>query len=846
MAASTYLAQVQQLYIAYFGRPADPIGQAYWAGVIDAANGSIAQVLAGFSASTESQALYGNKSTIDKVTAIYANDFNRAPDAAGLAYWVAQIDSGKVTQAQAAWTIQQNAGAGDAATVQNKLTAAQAFTAQIDTTAEIQGYQGNNAAASARAFLNTVTSDNATATTAVAGAASALAAAVAVGGAVGTSYVLTAGVDALVGTSSNDTFTGVFDGATVTARTLNAGDSIDGGTGIDTLKVIVANTALANTTSTTPLAGVTVTNVETVSVQNVGLDEVVVATPTGVSTVQSLNSTATVGFTGLATGAKVNASGTGQAGTVAFAQTTAADAVNVGFTGGVNGTAIRSATVAVDGTLTAVGTATSATITSNGAANGAITANTVALTAGGATVTTLAVTADSNLRVALTAADYATSGAALTVTGSGTVNLGTNGVFKTVDATGNTGGLTVGLSNLTTSFKGSTGADTINGSTALATTAVIDGGAGIDTVAATLINSSNAAIFKNFELVDLGGATGAGFDAALMTGSTISGVTISSAIATGYAVNNLVETAAGLNVSVTGDNASNALTLGFTAASVVGTADVLNYNFTAATGTNGNAGVVTSQGIETINISSKGGTGVTNSITVVDNAAKSIVITGDHALTLTVSAQSGATSALNSIDGSAATAGLTISTAAALTATGAAGGVQSALTIKGGAGVDNITVATSAGTNSVGATVTTGAGNDIVNVTAATYNTSGSFTTITDFAKGDAIVLGNSTAGGTNSFSNVKVDVSTASSLVGALNIAASSTTATSAAALTKWFTYGGDTYVVQDVTATAGAVVGSVINSTDTVVKLSGLLDLSTSAVAHNGVTGVDTLTFA
>ena len=79
MAVSTYLDQIQQLYIAYFGRPADPIGQTYWASQVDANNGSIASVIAGFSASTESAALFGNKSTIDKVTAIYMNAFGRAP-----------------------------------------------------------------------------------------------------------------------------------------------------------------------------------------------------------------------------------------------------------------------------------------------------------------------------------------------------------------------------------------------------------------------------------------------------------------------------------------------------------------------------------------------------------------------------------------------------------------------------------------------------------------------------------------------------------------------------------------------------------------------------------------------
>lgn len=42
MAAATYFNQIQQLYIAYFGRPADPVGLTFWATQVDAANGSVA------------------------------------------------------------------------------------------------------------------------------------------------------------------------------------------------------------------------------------------------------------------------------------------------------------------------------------------------------------------------------------------------------------------------------------------------------------------------------------------------------------------------------------------------------------------------------------------------------------------------------------------------------------------------------------------------------------------------------------------------------------------------------------------------------------------------------------
>jgi hypothetical protein len=817
MAASTYFAQVQQLYIAYFGRPADPIGQAYWAGIIDAAGGNIAAVQAGFSASTESQALFGNKSTIDKVTAIYQNVFNRAPDAAGLAFWVAQIDSGKVSQAQASWTIQQNAGAGDAATVQNKLTAAQAFTAQIDTAAEIQGYQGAGAAAAGVAFLNTVTSVNATATAAVAAAPSAVAAAVAAGGTVGATTAFTAGVDSLVGTANNDTFVGVVG---TTGATLGAADSVNGGAGVDTLR-IVATTGAATTNL---LAGVTVTNVEKLVIQNTAATAVTAVAPTGVTTVSSVNSTGNVAFTGLAAGTEVILSGSATTGTLSFAQTAPTDAVKVTIDGGVNG-----ATVAAS-----AGAATSAAINSTGAANGATTADVITLTAAGASLTTLAVNADTSLRATLTASDFATAGAALTVTGAAAVNLGTNGIYKTVDASASTGGLTIGLSAVTTSFKGSTGNDVVGGT--VASTATVDAGAGVDTVVATSVNVGNSAVFKNFEQIELGGTSNAGsLDAALLTGSTISGVTISSTAGVGYALSNLVETTSGFNVGIVGDNTTttggvttaNALTLGFTAASVAGTSDVLNYNFSAAnaaTATTINGGNITSTGIETINISSKGGLNISNALTVTDNTAKSIVITGDHALALTVTAQTGTagtTSQLTSIDGSAATAGLNITTSAATTA------ITAGLTIKGGAGNDTITVGTSAVATSVAPTITTGAGNDTVVLTAATAQstTAPAFATITDFAKGDSLNFGSAVA------SFTKVDVSAASSFTAALTAASTS----AVAGAVTWFNYGTDTYVFDNVTAAAG------VDTTDIVVKLNGVLDLSKSTTAV-----ANTVTFA
>lgn len=158
MAASAYFDQVQKLYIAYFGRPADPAGLIYWAENIDASGGSFDVAISGFAASAESQAVYAAGTTAQLVSSIYVALFNRPPEAAGLAYWTSLIDAGTISGARAAYQILNSAGPGDTQAIQNKLVIANAFTASVDTPEEIAGYNGAASAASARGFLARVDS----------------------------------------------------------------------------------------------------------------------------------------------------------------------------------------------------------------------------------------------------------------------------------------------------------------------------------------------------------------------------------------------------------------------------------------------------------------------------------------------------------------------------------------------------------------------------------------------------------------------------------------------------------------------------------------------------------------
>jgi hypothetical protein len=236
MAASAYVDQIQKLYIAYFGRPADPVGLNYWATQVDAAGGNLSLAIAGFSASLESAILYGSTSSTDKITAIYLNLFNRNPEPAGLSYWVQQLDQSTLSPSNAAWQILTNAGAGDAQSVANKLAIANAFTAQLDTAAEIKGYGGANAGAFARQFLRTVDSTSASVVAATSGLSDAVVRATTPTDTSPGSrtFTFTTGVDNFFGGDGNDTAIG-------DESTFTPGNFFYGGDGIDTLIMTMAS-----------------------------------------------------------------------------------------------------------------------------------------------------------------------------------------------------------------------------------------------------------------------------------------------------------------------------------------------------------------------------------------------------------------------------------------------------------------------------------------------------------------------------------------------------------------------------------------------------------------------------
>jgi len=533
----------------------------------------------------------------------------------------------------------------------------------------------------------------------------------------GDTFVLTDKADNVAGTANNDTIKGV-NGST---DTLTNADVIDGGAGTDTLEVILDDNA-----SVASLAGVS--NVEVFSFRELANGTIVdLGTVTGETNVVNDRSTGALTFNNLATGTTVTVKGDGNTniGTTTFSNSTASDPVAIALEGGVTtGGAVNNTSNA----------AKSATITSTGAAN---TVASVQLSAA-ATVETAKITATTDVTTGNITGFKAD--AKITVDGAGKANIGTlEAAVKEVDASGNSGGVTVVLGQAADIFTGGSGNDTVT--LAAGPTAAVNGGAGtgdrlIVTDDTFIDTTKEQGQISNFEIlraqeagafvVDISKIAGATkVEANGTTSLTVTGISSQALDVIGDNVGNLIFTKTGLNpggtdaLTVSLDNSVGKFANGVDA----GTLAVLNVDNLTLNSVGGNLGA-----------------GQTNSVNGLVNADLEIVtVTGDTALDITTGASS-----LDTVDASAFTGALTLNAAAGgqVNVTGGSGadtltGSANNDVINGGAGKDTITGGDGEDKLTGGADADTFqfAAGDLSAAPSATI-----FDEITDFAKGEDII----------------------------------------------------------------------------------------------------------
>ncbi len=852
MAAADYYTQVYTMFVGYYGRPPAKSGLDYYADLVDKAGGNLAVVIDDFFKSAESQAFFAGKTVEQQVNQIFQNLFGRDALPAGLNYWTNLINNGTVALSQAAYTIAFNAAAADVAVRDAKVASAKAWVAGLDTTNEILVYGTDSGRSAGRDFLKNVN----TSTPATQAAVDAALKVMVDGGTTnpGQTFTLTTGLDNVAGTVGNDVFQGSINQPNLLGETstLNSGDIIKGGTGTDTLNVSVINVPVA-----API--VQMDSVEVVNIRNIGtVVPLSAAAWTGVQQIWNDRS--------LLPGAPVIV-------------TDVQNDLTVGIRGG-NGV-VGGARVQFDQSVYAAGGTAKVALSDAGRElNGVITNSFVALGSNGAAgrVNALTIDASGKNYVALASFGAALAGGAkgvetLTVTGSGSLNVATGSSLSggtlvneltTVNASANTGGLTIELANADVKVTGGSGADVItlsngaaltnkagvdlgagndsllsNGSAGVGTSAVLNGGDGVDTIASLLMEVGNRDNIKNFEVMDLAGDNRI-IDASLFTSSSFQSLAVSAALGGNVTVTKLAGTA--LNVDVSAVAGPGVLTASL-AGGATGTTDKLNVNFDAKGTGAASLNAIVTTGTDTAAINSGGVKGVDvngiGSVTDTLNTMSSITITGANDFGLydvttnaaATTASADVASSLTMIDGSAATGNLAITAgfADAIAATGFFT-TYNALTIKTGTGDDVVniggrgTVSTGTGSDTVyvnrlGVSVDVGVDSavDFVGLAATadfatTFGPTTRVTTISNMAQNDVLDLSTLTNSATIN------DFTTTAGTFGSLETAVNAAIAdgTSAVDFINWVD--GNTYIV-------------VNGGDDTVVKLVGTYDNFTVA---------------
>lgn len=173
--AVEYEDLVQQIYVGYFGRPADPGGLANYTQVLRTANApttvrglfdvygwspAVRALLDNFAASEESQQLYPTCAWIgcdyQWIYALYHSLFSREPDIEGAQFWANALNGNGATRAAVLLSVLAGAQGPDAALVARKVRVAAQFTRALEAAGQGSAYSGQLAALIARSMMHDI------------------------------------------------------------------------------------------------------------------------------------------------------------------------------------------------------------------------------------------------------------------------------------------------------------------------------------------------------------------------------------------------------------------------------------------------------------------------------------------------------------------------------------------------------------------------------------------------------------------------------------------------------------------------------------------------------------------
>lgn len=146
---------IQELYVAYFNRPADVAGLDYWKDALDANPDALNELSRSFSTSDEYRDTFAGMDNRAVVSEVYMNLFGREAESTGVDYWANLLDDKMITIDNVVTQIADGAEGQDEIAFKGKIAAATLFTDRLDEPHEQAAYVGANIDIAAE-FLATI------------------------------------------------------------------------------------------------------------------------------------------------------------------------------------------------------------------------------------------------------------------------------------------------------------------------------------------------------------------------------------------------------------------------------------------------------------------------------------------------------------------------------------------------------------------------------------------------------------------------------------------------------------------------------------------------------------------
>ena len=124
--------QVNDAYIAYYGRPADIGGLGFWAGRLTTSGGDLRDIIQAFGVSAEFDRRFGGLDNVALIANLYRQLFGRDPDSAGADFYANALATGRLSLQSIALDVLNGARNDDAIILANRREAAEYFVACME------------------------------------------------------------------------------------------------------------------------------------------------------------------------------------------------------------------------------------------------------------------------------------------------------------------------------------------------------------------------------------------------------------------------------------------------------------------------------------------------------------------------------------------------------------------------------------------------------------------------------------------------------------------------------------------------------------------------------------------